>query len=124
MLQKLEQERSRLQRQVEALQNEIRGLDRAIALCGSDKVERRERPKNVKATVLKIVEDAGPVGVTAAEVMAAALNRGIHLEKATVASHLSRFKFNGLVDLRDGRYVFRVGPAPAPSGAYEKAITH
>lgn len=113
MLQKLEQERARLQRQIEALQNEVRGLERAIALCAPETVEKKERPKNVKGTVLKLLEDAGLVGMTAAEVVETALQRGIHLEKSTVASNLSRLKLDGQLDFRDGRYVFRAAAAPA-----------
>jgi len=115
MLQKLEQERARLQRSIEALQNEVRGLDRAIALCSPDDATKRERPKNVKATVTRLVEDAGTVGMNVNEVVDAALNKGIHLERATVASNLSRLKFEGTLEMRDGRYVFRA-PAPVAQG--------
>ncbi|MGW8202772.1 hypothetical protein ACWGM0_09510 [Sphingomonas bisphenolicum] len=113
MLQKLEQERARLQRQIEALQNEVRGLDRAIALCAPESAEKKDRPKNVKGTVLKLVEDAGLVGITAAELLETALRQGVHLEKSTVASNLSRLKLEGQLDFREGRYVFRAAAAPA-----------
>lgn len=113
MLQKLEAEKGRLMRQIEALQNEVRGLERAIALCGADVAEKRERPKNVKATVITLVQDAGLIGMSAAEVVDEAQKRGLHLEKATVASNLSRLKLEGTLEIRDGRYIYRAPVAPA-----------
>lgn len=109
MREKLRAERDRLARQVEALQNEIRGLDRALALFDAQDAPR-QRPKNVKDTVLKIVESNGSIGATVDEVLKSAADRGIHLERATVASHLSRFKADGVFEGRDGRYYFRAPP--------------
>lgn len=122
MLQKLEAERARLNRQIEALQNEVRGLDRAIALCSSDTAVVKERPRNVKATVLKIVEDAGNVGMNVDEVVTAARNVGTHLEKATVASNLSRLKADGVFEVREGRYVFRARPSEAGNGFHAAGL--
>lgn len=120
MLQKLEAEKNRLVRQIEALQNEVRGLERAIALCGADVAEKRERHKNVKGTVIKLVQDAGLIGMSAAEVVVEAEKRGIHLEKATVASNLSRLKLDGQLEIRDGKYIYRA-PSPPASGWQEGA---
>lgn len=113
MLDKLRLERARLLRQAEALQNELRGLDRAIALIEADAGEPKPRPKNVKNIIHKIVEDAGLVGVNVDEVLSVARNGGTHLERATVASNLSRGKAAGLYEARDGRYFFRMGPSPS-----------
>lgn len=116
MLDKLQQERARLHRQIEALQNEVRGLDRAIALCSTtDSKVVRERPKNVKGTVVSIVKDAGVIGMTVDEVVMAARQRGIHLEKPTVASTLSRLKLDGQLAVKDGRYAYRAPELP-PEG--------
>jgi hypothetical protein len=109
MLEKLRAERERLVRQVEALQNEIRGVDRAIGLFSADEAPR-QRPKNVKDTVLRIVEQRGPIGATVDEVVKDALDQGIHLEKGTVASNLSRLKADGTFEGREGRYFFRAPP--------------
>ena len=124
MLNKLEVERARLSRQIEALQNELRGLDRAIALCRVDGTEPKQRAKNVKDTVQKIMEDAGLIGATVDEVVASALNVGVHLERQTVAANLSRGKAAGTYDMRDGRYVFRARPSQSPGDAYGGATAH
>ena len=118
MLQKLKDERARLMRQAEALQNELRGLDRAIALIEADGDTPKQRPKNVKSVVEKIVEDAGLIGATVDEVLKAASNNGIHLERATVASNLSRGKAAGTFEAKDGRYFFRLRPDLALGGDY------
>lgn len=118
MLDKLRGERARLIRQAEALQNELRGLDRAIALFEAESGEPKPRPKNVKNMVHKIVEEAGLIGVNVEEVLTIAKNSGIHLERGTVASNLSRGKTAGLYEARDGRYFFRMDPSPQPGDAY------
>jgi hypothetical protein len=122
MLEKLRQERARLIRQAEALQNELRGLDRAIALIEAESGEPKARPRNVKDVIDKIVEDAGLVGVTVDEVLNIAKSRGIHLERGTVASNLSRGKSAGKYDAREGRYFFRMGPSPERGDAYASAL--
>ena len=122
MLNKLEAERARLSRQIEALQNELRGLDRAIALCRVDGTEPKQRAKNVKDTVQKIVEDAGLIGATVDDVVASALNVGVHLERQTVAANLSRGKAAGTYELRDGRYLCRARPS-RPSGDAHGGVT-
>lgn len=118
MLEKLRAERGRLLRQAEALQNELRGLDRAIALIEAESGEPKTRPRNVKDMIHRIVEDAGLIGITVDEVLEVAKARGIHLERGTVASNLSRGKSAGLFEARDGRYFFRMGPSPSTGAAY------
>ncbi len=118
MLDKLKAERARLIRQAEALHNELRGLDRAIALVEAESGEPRPRPRNVKDLIHKIVEEAGLVGVNVEEVLTIAKSRGVHLERGTVASNLSRGKASGLYEARDGRYFFRMGPSPTAEETY------
>ena len=111
MEKKLLEERGRLVKQIEALQSELRGLDRAISLCRAEHAPAtlaapvRQRSRNVKETVLSIVTDSGTVGATVIEVLETAMARGAHLERGTVSSLLSRFKREGALDMRDGRYV-------------------
>ncbi len=124
MLDKLREERARLIRQAEALQNELRGLDRAITLIEAEAGETQPKPKNVKTIVQKIVEDAGLVGVTVDEVLGIARARGLHLERATVASNLSRGKTAGTYDARDGRYFFRLNPKQGPGDAYALRVVN
>jgi uncharacterized protein YlxW (UPF0749 family) len=124
MLAKLEGERDRLARQIEALHNEMRGLDRAIALYKAESGEPKERPKNVKQTISVLMEEAGMVGATVDEVVVTAKNRGIHLEKGTVASNLSRGRSAGMYDARDGRYFFRARPSVPAGEAYAGMTAH
>lgn len=124
MLQKLESERGRLLRQIEALQNELRGLDRAIALCSSEDGQPKLRSKNVKETVQKLMEEAGLIGATVDEIMLASRNVGVHLEKQTVAANLSRGKAAGVYDLRDGRYFFRARPNVTPATGWGAATVN
>lgn len=121
MLDKLRAERARLLRQAEALQNELRGLDRAITLIEAESGEPKARPRNVKDLVHRIVEDAGLIGMTVDEVLETAKNQGIHLERGTVASNLSRGKTAGIYEARDGRYFFRMGPSADAGAAYASA---
>jgi hypothetical protein len=124
MLAKLEGERERIARQIEALHNEMRGLDRAIALYKAESGEAKVRPKNVKQTIQTIMEESGMVGATVDDVVATAKNRGIHLEKGTVASNLSRGRTAGTYDARDGRYFFRVRPSEGRGEAYAGVTAH
>jgi hypothetical protein len=41
------------------------------------------------------------------ELLAAALQENIHLERATVSSLLSRYKRGNLLDMKEGRYFLR-----------------
>lgn len=121
MLDKLRAERARLLRQAEALQNELRGLDRAIALIEAESGEPKARPRNVKDIIHRIVEESGLVGVNVEEVLEIAKSRGMHLERGTVASNLSRGKAGGLYEAREGRYFFRMDPSVERGDAYASA---
>lgn len=124
MLQKLKDERARLVRQAEALQNELRGLDRAIALCEADENTPKARPKNVKDAIVKIMDDAGLIGATVGEVVDAAKNAGMHLERGTVASTMSRLKGEGTFEVKDGRYFMRVRPSQPLGDVYAPVTAH
>ena len=124
MLQKLKDERARLVRQAEALQNELRGLDRAIALCEADAGAPKQRPKNVTDTIIKLMDDAGLIGATVDEVVTSAKNSGIHLERGTVASTLSRLKAKGTLEVRDGRYFMRIRPSEPIGDVYAPMTSH
>lgn len=110
-MQKLQEERERLARQIEALQNELRGLDRAIALLRgetpADSKSDKIRPRNVKDTVLGLISAAGSKGLTVNQVLEAAVAKNIHLERGTVSSLLSRLKRENTLDMREGSYFIR-----------------
>lgn len=110
-MEKLVEERVRLQKQIEALQNELKGLDRAISLLGGGdettgegSARPRERGRNVKETVLTLVQQAGSKGVNVSEVLDNAQASGIRLERGSVSSLLSRLKREGVLEMDDGRY--------------------
>lgn len=103
-------ERDRLKAQIEALQNQLKGLEMAItAMNGDEKTQAdtavsRPRAKNVKETVLTLVQNAGADGITVNGVLDAAKDSGVYLERGTVSSLLSRMKRESVLDMNDGRY--------------------
>ena len=110
-------ERDRLRAQIEALQNQLKGLELAIGLMNGEEAAVatptavRSRARNVKETVLTLVENAGEEGITVNGVLDAAKNNGIHLERGTVSSLLSRMRRENVLDMSDGKY-FVPGPKP------------
>jgi hypothetical protein len=124
-MRKLEAERSRLAKQIEELQLELRGLDRAIAIMKGEiepteeRAASKSRSRNVKETVLSLVQNAGEKGLTVNGVMDAARDMGIHLERGSVSSLLSRMKREHVLGMADGRYFV---PSPKAQGVH--SITH
>ena len=110
MLKKLVEERDRLQKQLEAIQNQLVAMNRAIAISGgepgaqSDGGPLKERVRNMKDTVLGLLAEAGDVGLTVIQVLERALKHGVHLERNSVSSLLSRLKREDVLDMADGRY--------------------
>jgi predicted nucleic acid-binding Zn-ribbon protein len=107
-IQRLNEERDRLVREIVALQNQLTGIERAIALVSGEIVEpspvKRERTRGVKEAVLGAVEGAGGMGINVNELMQRTEREGVHLERGTVSSLLSRFKREGVLSMKDGRY--------------------
>jgi stalled ribosome rescue protein Dom34 len=108
---KLMEERDALKKQIENLQSELKGLERAIrVVSGSDEALApisqiaRTRTKNVKNTVLTLVSQSGNAGITVGELMDKAEASQVALEKASVSSLLSRLKKEGVLRIDDGRY--------------------
>jgi len=112
-MQKLKQERERLARQIEALQNELKGLDRAIALLdGLEPAAAPVKARNVKDTVLGLVAAAGQKGLTVHQVLDEAKAKNVLLDRGTVSSLLSRLKRENTLDMSDGSYFVRRAPPP------------
>lgn len=109
-MKKLIEDRDRLAKQIEALTWELKGMDRAIAAMKGEaaaqpeSAERKPRSRNVKETVLTLVQRAGQEGLNVNDLLVAAQRENIHLERGTVSSLLSRFKRENVLDMRDGRY--------------------
>ena len=108
MLSQLDEEIETLTKQIEALHNQRLALQRLRAKVtgedtGADQITKT-RSRNVKDTVLGLLASAGEGGLTVNEVLTAAEKRGIHLERGSVSSLLSRLKREQVLDLKDGSY--------------------
>src|SRR5947207_1126415 len=116
-MKKLIEERERLRTQIEALKNELRGIEKAIALVSGAEIGNgaappvgRTRAKNVKDTVLGFLAEAGTAGLSVTKVMELAQHKGFHVERGSVSSLLSRLKREGVLDLKEGAYSVRKPP--------------
>lgn len=75
--------------------------------------EPPRRRRNVKKTVMDLVEMAGSAGVTAAEVVDRARTIGRELDRGSVSSLLSKFKGQGALTF-DGERYYPASKAPPP----------
>lgn len=107
MKQRLLQERDALLRQRDALDSEIRGLERAIALVGADEKTSvpgtRGRPQ-IKTVVLDLLKDVGTTGLDATTAVTMANLKGITLDRGSVSSLLSRMKKDDIITYEGGKY--------------------
>jgi hypothetical protein len=111
-MKRLQEERERLLAQMEALRNQIVGIDRAIAVLEGTEYKTpearpRERTRNVKDIVLGLLADAGTGGLSVNQVLEKALAKGSELDRGTVSSLLSRLKREHTLDLETGQYFIR-----------------
>lgn len=117
-----------LQRRIETAKTVLSGIDQAILAVGgtiptgevADATKARGR--NVKRTVMEIVQQAGPLGVTAAEVVEKAGAQGKTLAAKSVSSLLSRFKAEKVLTFDGERYRPVDGRDPGPNGANLKVV--
>lgn len=106
MKQRLLQEREALLRQRDALDNEIKGIERAIQLVSVDHVDPvlgGKKPQT-KVVVLELLEDVGTTGLDASMVVRMAHEKGLTVEKNSVSSLLSRLKKDEIVHYDGSRY--------------------
>lgn len=114
LAQPLFEERTRLQSELEALQNKIRGLDLAIELI-TDEVEKQRthaaapqpviRERGISETIRALLRDAGSAGLSPQMAVRLAAAQGQTLNPTSVSSLLSRMKRDGQVAYRKKRYV-------------------
>jgi hypothetical protein len=101
-------ERDKLLRQRDALDNEIKGLERAISLIsGAEPLEATKpggRRTDLKGMVLGLLQEAGTSGLNAAIAVDMANRRGVTLNQSSVSALLSRFKADGIVVYDSERY--------------------
>jgi hypothetical protein len=101
---------SQHQRQMEALQNQLLGVEASIRALSN--APKGSSDRNVKGIVLDLVREAGAVGVTAAEVIGRAAAKGRQLKATSVSSLLSRYKAEGALRFDGERYF--ITPAAEP----------
>lgn len=106
MKQKLLRERETLLRQRDALDSEIKGLERAIALVADDEAKPGTGGKKpqVQGIVLGLLEDVGTTGLDATTAVSLADNKGLTIARNSVSSLLSRLKRDGIVEYDGSKY--------------------
>jgi hypothetical protein len=105
--QRLIQQRDQLLREIEALRNKVAGLEMAIALFDEEGVPApvsERRRSGIKDTVLDLLNEVGTTGLNAAIAVEIANRRGIHLDRQSVSSLLSRLKTDGAIVYEGQRY--------------------
>lgn len=105
-MKRLKERRDELLRQIEALRNQVTGLELAMQVLGSDSAPKVSNGKrqSVKAALLELLEDAGTTGLNAAAAVEMGTRRGIQLDRGTVSSLLSRFKRDGILVYENDKY--------------------
>ena len=107
MRERLIAERDNLVRQRDALDSEIRGIERAISLLYDDRTSPSTsgggRPQ-VKKIVLDLLAEVGADGLDAGEAVALASKKGLTIQQGSVSSNLSRLKKDGVLGHADGKY--------------------
>jgi hypothetical protein len=103
--------KDQIEAEIEALRNELRGLERALRVLASDYTEvampsGRAPRGNVKNALLDLLEEVGPTGLNATTAVQLARRKQLSLDRNTVSSLLSRFKRDGVV-MHDG-YRYRL----------------
>lgn len=105
----IEAQRDRLLAEIEALKNKVAGLELALSLLGGDqKSEEAAKPDRSRGGLRQVLTDllreAGTTGLNAASAVEVAERRGMHLDKQSVSSTLSRMKAEGSVHYNGERY--------------------
>ena len=107
----LEAEEARLLREIDALQNQLIGVRRSMALISGENHESvvasatiRKPRTPIKDVVLGLIEEFKETGLSVNEVIELAQARGQDLDRGSVSSLLSRLKREGVLDLRDSKY--------------------
>lgn len=121
-MQKLLERRAFLITQMKELRDRLAELDLTIALLRGEAepgstppTETADAParrrKNVKRTVMTLVDEAGTLGVTSDDIVERARERGYDFDRASVSSLLSKFKGAGAL-VFDGERYYPAGKTP------------
>jgi hypothetical protein len=118
-VQRLIDQRDQLLKEIEALRNQVAGIEMAITLLDGDETTAGTgAQRSVKAVVLDLLKEVGTTGLSAASVCEMAHRRGITLHSGSVGSTLSRLKGLGVVVLQGNKYVladYATKAEPRPS---------
>lgn len=127
MKKRLLEERDALLRQRDAIDNQITGLERAIALVGGEEgtsaTASGKRNSSLKAIVLDLLEEVGTTGLNSISAVTLANNRGMTIDRASVSSLLSRLKKDGVVVYNGDRYRLpKFAPSPGKEGKSQEDL--
>jgi hypothetical protein len=114
----IEEKRDRLLAEIEAIRNQIAGLEMALGLMGGDEDGATTVRGGLRQTLTDLLREAGTTGLNAATAVDVAKRRGMHLDRQSVGSTLSRMKKDGLLEYDGDRYRlvhFRHSTGPALS---------
>lgn len=104
----IEQQRDRLLGEIEALKNKVVGLEMALSLLGGEEQTDTTKPERgrmgLKQTLTELLREAGTSGLNAITAVEIAERRGMHLDRQSVSSTLSRMKADGLLEYNGDRY--------------------
>ena len=107
----LVEERDRLFKEMEALRNQIAGLDMAIRLVGRTDVSQDgdvERKRvAVSAMIATLLREAGASGLKVKDLLVLASESGTSLNRGSVYTLLNRMTRSGTVAHENGRYILR-----------------
>jgi hypothetical protein len=112
LLQQLIAERDNINSQVEALRNQMEGLEIAIKLVshGSALRPREEHVRaGVSETIIGVLRDSGDASLKPKAIIERAAERGISLNRGSVYALLNRMERAKLVIREDSRYKLPVG---------------
>lgn len=102
------QQRDQLLVEIEALRNKVAGLEMAIALFSDDDdspaPSPRKKRSGIKDTVLDLLNETGTTGLNGALAVEISERRGVHLDRQSVSSLLSRLKADNVVVYEGQRY--------------------
>jgi hypothetical protein len=121
-IQNLMSVRDQLSAQMEALRNQIEGLEIAIKLFSEGDPAPAAVPRRKAGathTILNLLRDSGSAGLKPRATIEQAARIGVSLNRGSVYSLLNRMEKSGVVVRRDGRYRLRESVVAERTGSAE-----
>jgi hypothetical protein len=113
VVQQLIGERQNLKAQMEALRNQIEGLEIAIQLISKVTTPSAEPDRaraRVSETIVSILADSREVGLRPKDIIDRAMEIGISLNRGSVYALLNRMERTETITRQDGRYKLASSP--------------